>query len=375
MEPDVVVVGAGPAGSAAALRLARRGYRVTIVDRSKFPRAKPCGEYLNPGAVAALDRLGALTLVARAGVSLSGMYVVGPDGAAVWVPYPAGRGLLVPRERLDHLLLLEAARAGAEVIEECRVDAVTPGSAPVVTGRHRGCAVRLSARLVIGADGLRSVVARRTGPLAPAAHGHYTVGAHFEDLQAAAPRGDLHLGPGWYAGAALYGGGRGNVVIAVQRREFRRDGSDAEAVFSRTCAALPALTRIMRGAKRVTPFVSVGPLGYRTRTATDDGIMLVGDAAGTIDPMTGEGLCLALRSAELAARTADAALARGDAVRERLAAYDRARTAAFRDTWIVSRLLQRVIGRPRLAGLLLRGLAARPQLASRLLGVVSDLGA
>ncbi len=374
MDADVIVVGAGPAGSATALGLARRGYRVTIVDRSTFPRSKPCGEYLNPGAVDALDRLGVLRTVAASGVSLSGMHVAGPDGGTVWASFPAGRGLLVPRERLDHLLLLEAARCGAHVMDECRVDAVTPGRLPVVTGRHRGRAVRLTARLIVGADGLRSVVARRNGALAPAARGHYTVGAVFEDLRAATPRGDLHLGPGWYAGAALYGGGVGNVVVAVSRAQFRRDGSDLQTVFERACAPLPALSQIMRGARRVTPFVSVGPLGYGRRCAVDDGILLVGDAAGTIDPMTGEGICLALRGAELAARTADAALAKGDAARERLAAYDRSRTAAFRHTWMVSRLLQRVIRHPALAALLLRRLADRPRLASRLLGAVSDLG-
>ncbi|MGQ0549604.1 MAG: NAD(P)/FAD-dependent oxidoreductase [Armatimonadota bacterium] len=375
MDADVIVVGGGPAGCATALRLARLGYRVTIVDRARFPRPKPCGEYLNPGAVDALDRLGTLPAVARAGVSVSGMYVAGPDGAAVWAPFPAGRGLLVARERLDHLLLLEATGCGAQVIEECRIDSVWPGRVPVVTGHHRGSAVRLTARLVVGADGLRSIVARRAGPLAPAAGGHYTVGAHFENLQAGTPRGDLHLGTGWYAGAALYGSGTGNVVVAVSREEFRRHAGEAETVFTRACSALPALSQIMHGARRTTPFVSVGPLGYGARPATDDGVLLVGDAAGTIDPMTGEGIYVALRSAELAAQTADAVLARGDAVRARLATYETTRTAAFRNTWMVSRLLQRVIRHPRLAGLLLRRLAERPSLASRLLGVVSGVKA
>lgn len=369
----MIVVGAGPAGSATALLLARRGVRVTIVDRARFPRPKPCGEYLNPGAVDALDRLGVSTAINASGTSLSGMFIAGIDGVAVWAPFPAGRALLVPRERLDHLLLAEAARCGAEVVEECRVDGVTPGAAPVVAGRHRGRTVRLAARLIVGADGLRSIVARRSGRLAPDTDGHYTVGAHFEDLQAAGPRGDLHLGPAWYAGAALYGNGEGNIVVAVPRAAFQRAGGDAGATFAAACASLPALRRVVRGARRVTPFVSVGPLGYTRQRAADDGVLLVGDAAGTINPMTGEGIALALRGAELAAGAVDAALRREDTSRRALAAYERARAAAFRGTWMASRLLQWIVRRPRLAAYLLRRLGRDPALASRLLGVVSDL--
>ncbi|MBI3998894.1 MAG: NAD(P)/FAD-dependent oxidoreductase [Armatimonadetes bacterium] len=372
MDADVIVVGAGPAGSATALRLARRGYRVTIIDRARFPRVKPCGEYLNPGAVAALKRLGVAEEIVAAGTALSGMFVAGSDGTTVWAAFPAGFGLLVPRARLDHLLLLQAARAGADVIEACRVAAAFPGARPAVAVRHAGRTVRLTARLVIGADGLRSVVARRAGPLMPVANGCYTIGAYFERLNVTGPRGDLHLGPGWYAGAALYGHGIGNVVAAAPRAFFQRVGGDPERAFAAACAGLPALARIVRGARRLTPFVSVGPLGYARRRATDDGILLVGDAAGTIDPMTGQGIALALRGAELAAEVADAALRCGDASARALRGYERARAQTFGDVWRASRILQWIGRRPRLATHLLRRLALKPRLATWLLGALSE---
>jgi flavin-dependent dehydrogenase len=369
---DVVIVGAGPAGSATALLLARRDYRVVIVDRARFPRSKPCGEYLNPGAVAILDRLGLVPAVRAAGSSLSGMYVAGADGTTVWAPFPAGQGLLITRDRLDHALLLEAACAGAQVIEGYRVDAVTPGPAPSVAGRRGSRSLRLAARLVVGADGLRSVVARRAGPLEMAAHAHYTVGAHFAGLQVSGPRGDLHLGRGFYAGAAHHGGGIGNVVVALPRAAFVRAGGDAEAAFAQACAALPALRAIMRGARRISKFASVGPLGYTHRQATGDGILLVGDAAATINPMTGEGIYLALHGAELAAAAADLALRGGRATRAALDGYERARTAAFRGIWTASRVLQWIIRHPRLVDPLFHRVARRPDLASALLGLVSD---
>lgn len=372
-DADVLVVGAGPAGSATALLLARRGYRVTMVDRARFPRSKPCGEYLNPAAVAALDRMGIARPVASGGTSLSGMFLVGSDGTAAWVPFPSGRGLLIPRERLDHAVLSAAAAAGALVLEEFRVDGVAPGVIPTVTGRHRGHTMRLAARLVVGADGIRSVVARHCGPLAAPADGRYTIGAHFEGLRAPVPRGDLHLGQGWYAGAALYGGGFGNIVVAAPRTFFRHAGRDPAGLFHVLCDGLPVLRGILRGARRLGPFVAVGPLGHVRRPVVGEGLLLVGDAAGTIDPMTGEGIALALRGAELASDAADSALRGGPVSRAALGSYERARRAAFHDTWETSRLLQWIVRRPRLAAALFRRLADDPTLTRTLLGVVSGV--
>jgi flavin-dependent dehydrogenase len=118
--------------------------------------------------------------------------------------------------------------------------------------------------------------------------------------------------------------------------------------------------------------VSVGPLGYTRRAPASDGVMLVGDAAGTIDPMTGQGLALALRGAEIAASAADRALRGHDTPQHAIASYERARAELFRGTWTISRVLQWVIRRPRVAARLFHGLARDPSLASRLLGVVAD---
>ena len=371
MTTDVIVVGAGPAGSASALLLARRGYHVTLLDRARFPRPKPCGEYLNPGAVAALDSLGVGQLVATQGLGLSGVRVLDLDGHAIRAPFATGRALLVCRTTLDHVLLGEAARAGAQVIEGFRADAVIPGAVPSVTGWHNGRILRLEAKLVIGADGLRSVTARHAGGLAPARNGHYSVGARFEISGPAAPGLTLHLGHAWFVGSAFYGDGTGNVVASFPRDAFRRAHVRIPELFNRACAQLPALRDIMRRAKPITSFTTVGPLGYTRRPVVNDGLLLVGDAAGTVSPMTGEGIALALRGAIIAAQTADKVLQNGPASRHALRSYEHERTAAFRDTWRVSRILQWIVRQPRLAAYLVGNLADEPNLASILLEVVA----
>ncbi len=161
-DADVLVIGAGPAGSVAALTLARAGVRVRLIDRATFPRDKLCGDTLNPGSLSILDRLGIGEPVRACALPITGMTVTGP-GAQVSADYPDGlRGMSLTRRCLDQLLLDAAAAAGA------RVDTGVAVSDPLVAG-DRVVGVRLAgassgelrARVVIAADGRGSRVAAR----------------------------------------------------------------------------------------------------------------------------------------------------------------------------------------------------------------------
>src|SRR4051812_26743505 len=175
---DVIVVGAGPAGASTAAFLARAGLEVLVLDRARFPRPKPCAECLSPQASRLLDDLGVLSAVERSGPAhLEGVAVRAPDGT--WLvgsyggprdrrhrPYrpgsPAGR-----REVLDQILVNAARFAGAAVLEGTRVtDVVHDGTTRIAGVRalmRDGSRVELRARLVVAADGLRSMIARRVG--------------------------------------------------------------------------------------------------------------------------------------------------------------------------------------------------------------------
>src|SRR5262249_44848769 len=118
---DVIVVGAAPSGSTAAAILARAGCRVLLLDRARFPRPKPCGDYLNPGCGRALSRIGAWEAVAASSAPVAGMRLVAADGTRVPATFSAGRGCALPRAALDHVLVTHAAAAGASVIEEASV--------------------------------------------------------------------------------------------------------------------------------------------------------------------------------------------------------------------------------------------------------------
>jgi flavin-dependent dehydrogenase len=378
LDAEVLVVGGGPAGAATAALLARRGRDVLLLEKSAFPREKPCGEYYGPGVVDALARLGALDAVlSTEHEQLGGMRIrVGQRGFLLSYPDEGGhRGALgVRRSLLDRALLHHARMSGVRVAEQARVS-----GAEIEGNRVRGVRLRgvggkagevLRSRFVVAADGRHSAIARSLGldlpvrwPRRLGLHAHYSrVALRFGGL------GEMHVGRGTYCGLAPVGGG---LVVAglVVPLGAKLPGESAECHFERGLAELPGVAALLDGARQVGPVRGIGPLARRVCRAAGPSYLLVGDAAGFLDPFTGEGVYRALRGAELAAGAVERALRRPDGVP---VDYEQARRAAFADKERLVRLIQLVLGSPRSFGYVVGNLGRRPRSAVLIKGVLGD---
>ena len=368
-----LIVGAGPAGSATALLLARAGIPVRIVERARFPRRKVCGEYLNSGAVEALARLGVLAAVTAAGSSLRGVRLVAAGAPPVTLPFsrPAGS---CARELLD-ALLLDAALAAGAVLERARVDDL------IVEGaRCRGVRVRTEdgaledrrAGLIVGADGIGSVVARKLGLTKPLRRGaRYAVGGHYAGFASFDQHIEMYAGGGAYFALNPLSEVRANVMVVMQKQRLAAWSRDVDAGVGGAAAALGRGVRSFAGATRLGPRVSMGPLAHDVRRASAPGALLVGDAAGFLDPFTGQGIFLALTGAERAAAAIAAALRDPAHESAAFAAYARWRADDVMWRRRLCTAVALLVDVPPLARRAARGLARFPDAGATLLDALA----
>jgi geranylgeranyl reductase family protein len=373
---DVLVCGAGPAGTIAAIVLARAGARVRVLDRARFPRDKLCGDTVNPGALAVLARLG-VAHVTTGALPVKGMIVTDESGVRSIGRYPDGvDGRALRRCALDAALVAAARQAGAEVEE-----GVLVRDPELSNGRVSGVRIRaangrehvLQAPIVIAADGAASRLARTLGMSHHARRPRrWAIGAYFCGVIGEGDEcfGEMHVRRGRYIGIAPMPGGLTNACVVTGDRDALRDPA---GLLQATLHA----DRILRGrfapARIASRPVCLGPLAVDNRRSAAPGVLLAGDAAGFVDPMTGDGLRFAFRGAELAARAALQMLEHGPTV-DAQGWLQHARRREFAAKWRFNRALRALVGSPAGMRAAAIGAAWAPSILEHTIRFAGDVG-
>ena len=362
---EVVIVGGGPAGAVTAAWLARGGRDVLVLDRSPTWRWKACGVFASPTAVDELRRLGldqaTIDAIAR---PVAAMRVETAGAPPVRLTYgaerdPAKAAVGFDRAGLDTALLTAASDAGAEVRLGGSVQEVDPPRLVVVDGEGQH---DIEARVLVGADGIRSIVARSVGIDRQPVLDRTALTYHVALPPDWGRDARMLVFDGGYCGLAPVPGDRLNVGIVLGGRWLRR---------LRTEGAAAVVAEIdPTGLTRCDRIEGAAPVAHRVSRRAGDGWLLVGDAAGFLDPFTGEGLHRALVSARLAATAIERHLA-GRTFD--LADYERRMRGRFAAKDIVSVIVQGFLARPAVFGYAARRLAARRAVRETMSDVMGDL--
>lgn len=382
---DVAIVGGGLAGCALAVALARTGVEVVVLERQPAWRWRAGGVFSSPVTVEALQRVGltqaTLDRVAR---PIPAMRLETPGGAMVRLTYGTETGgspaVGFDRSALDPAIEGLANERGATIRRGVAVGSVDLAAAqPVLVTRSAAGTAALRARIVVGADGARSIVAHAVGVARPTRlPERIGLSYHLADPRPVEARdARLRVFDGGYVGIAPVPGGRVNIGIVLGRSWRTRLAADGASV---TAAAIlanvpptPDDPATWRGGELCDHVAGASPLGGRVTRRAGPNWFLVGDAVGFLDPFTGEGLHRALVSTELAAAAIRAALDRPDRAARAAAAYDRAMRRRFAAKDAVSWLVQAFLSRPSAFEYASRRLAARPDVRATMGLVMGDL--
>ena len=391
-DADVVVVGAGPGGSSTAHALAQAGLDVLLLEKTSFPREKVCGDGLTPRAVKTLVDMGIDTSPANGFIQNRGLRILG-GGVKLELLWPElasypNYGLVRPRLDFDDLLAQNAQKAGA------RLQTLTNVTGPVVeNGRIVGVTAKVGqdktpttyrAPITIACDGVSARLAISQGinkrddrPMGVAVRRYYESPRHDDDmleswLELRTPTGDLLPGYGWVFGV---GDGTSNVGLGILNTTKAWKDTNYKDLMARWTSSMPKEWQYDEEHARGPIRGAALPMGFNRQPHYRDGMLLVGDAAGAVNPFNGEGIAYAMESGRLAAEVVVQALARAEGPgRERaLEAYPAAMKATYGGYFTLGRVFVSLIGNPQVMKVATKYGLPRPLLMKFTLKLLANL--
>jgi flavin-dependent dehydrogenase len=352
---DVIVVGAGPAGTSASILLAQRGVKVLLLEKSRFPREKLCGEFLSPETLHLFERLGVRERMMDAGAQVIRNWVlVAPGGQRIEIPLKwlseGGEAIGLSRARMDQILLDRARECGVTVREGFHVAPrlSREGELTLIEGKAAGGAPeRFSTRLLIDASGRNGLFAGTAQKATQRSRGRFFgLKVHLRGVEGLGDTGELFFFRDGYGGMSAVEGGRTNLCFITTEETLRAAKGDRHALLELTMLTNPAARERLRGAVTDGDWLGTGPLEYGRR-ASVPGVLAIGDAGAFIDPFTGSGMLLALTSGELIAQVISASFAAGEMQPELISSrYQKIQRHSFNWRFRACALLRRLAFKP-----------------------------
>lgn len=354
-EYDVIIVGAGPAGSSCAMFLGREGNKVLLIDKAKFPRDKTCGDACSGKSVGVLRELGLLPEIEKAAHGkIYGVIFSSPNGTILEVPVGEGKagGFVCRREILDNILFKAAKKyASVNTLEEFTVtDLIKEGNQVVgVIGIDKnGKQQQLRAKIVVGADGASSVIAQKVGVFElDEAHHCTAIRGYYDGVTGMKEMIEIHFTktmlPG-YLWIFPYEDGTANVGVGMLTQDIKKYRINLKELMEKEIHENPIFKDRFANAKPITEVKGWNlPLGSKIRKhIAGDGWILLGDAASLIDPFSGEGMGNAMTSGKVAFRTISRAIRLGVYDEKVLHEYEAELRRELKDEMNMSYNLQRL---------------------------------